>query len=254
MNIRKIALRVLEKLAFDIRIRNPWSGNVLHLNTFMHKSYWFYGRRREQSVMKAFERLISKQDVVIEVGGHIGYLSQYFSSLVGQQGRVIVFEPGSNNIPYIVKNTEGLPNVDLLLKGVSNFSGTAIFYEENITGQTNSLDGNFSGAEAVAKSHYREAEKIQNKISVTTLDDYIQSAKILPNFLKIDVEGCDLKVLQGASECLKSCRALMVEATEDREAIVQELKNAGFQVLNEDFTEFSKNSCSENLLAIRPER
>jgi hypothetical protein len=128
-HVRKIVLRILERLAFNVRIRNPWSGSAFHLNTCTHKSYWFYGKRRERAVMLAFERLIRENDVVLEVGGHIGYLSQFFSSIVGSQGVVRVFEPGSNNIPYLVKNTEELTNVGLVFKAVSNFSGQATFYD-----------------------------------------------------------------------------------------------------------------------------
>jgi hypothetical protein len=121
---------------------------------------------------------------------------------------------------------------------------------ENITGQTNSLDKNFLGVEEISKSHYKKVEGIAREIPVVTLDEYIRAEKIRPNFVKIDAEGCDLKVLQGASKCLESCRALMIEATKDRKAIILWLRNAGFEVLNEDFTALLT---SENLLAIRRE-
>jgi FkbM family methyltransferase len=63
--------------------------------------------------MALFARLVRPQDTVIDVGGHIGYLSQYFAQLVGRRGQVIVFEPGPNNLPYTRANLRAKPNVRL---------------------------------------------------------------------------------------------------------------------------------------------
>jgi FkbM family methyltransferase len=54
--------------------------------------------------MTSLGKLIRSGETIVEIGGHIGYLSIYLSDLVGPQGRVYVFEPGPNNIPYIRKN------------------------------------------------------------------------------------------------------------------------------------------------------
>jgi predicted methyltransferase len=66
-------------------------------HSFKHYTYWYDGERREQTTMELFAKLINPGDVVVEVGGHIGYIAVYFSHLVGKQGRVVVFEPGPNN-------------------------------------------------------------------------------------------------------------------------------------------------------------
>src|SRR6478735_1296610 len=88
----------------DITIKNHYTGDALHLHSFQHKGYWFYGRRREAATMKLFQRLIQPESVVAEVGGHIGYITQFFATLVGPRGRVYVFEPGPNNLPYLRAN------------------------------------------------------------------------------------------------------------------------------------------------------
>lgn len=77
--------------------------------------------------MKKFSELISSGDTVVEIGGHIGFISQYFSQLVGEEGKVIVFEPGSNNLQYIKKNILGKDNIYLEQMAISDRSGTAFF-------------------------------------------------------------------------------------------------------------------------------
>ena len=70
--------------------------------------------------MRLFQTLIRHGDTVIDVGGgHIGYICCFFSNLVGDTGKVYVFEPGNNNLPYIEKNLISLKNTVLTKKAVS---------------------------------------------------------------------------------------------------------------------------------------
>lgn len=83
--------------------------------------------------MQFFSRLIREGNMVIEVGDHIGFITQYFSKLVGSKGKVVVFESGSNNACYIEENVSSLLNIILERKAVSSQNGTAPFYEDNVT-------------------------------------------------------------------------------------------------------------------------
>lgn len=61
-----------------------------------------------------------------------------------------------------------------------------------------------------------EAEKYgfkQIRVPVVSLDSLLKSSSWpAPEMIKIDAEGCDLDVLEGATESLKSCHVLLVEA------------------------------------------
>jgi predicted methyltransferase len=162
--VRFLFLKIIKIFAFDTKITNPWTRGVL-LNTYRHKGYWYYGRSREQETMEIFGKYIKKGDVVIEIGGHIGFITQYFSSLAGDNGKVIVFEPGSNNLPYIKSNTVNLSNVFLEEKAVADVCGKAVFYEDDITGQNNSLLSDYHGASGVAASHRVGNKKMSEKLN-----------------------------------------------------------------------------------------
>ena len=104
---RRVALPLLAKFGnFDVTIKHHYTGDRLRLNAFKHKGYWYLGKDRERNVMSSFERLICKGDTVIEVGGHIGYVSLFFAKLAGDTGHVFVFEPGANN-SYDSQSTVG---------------------------------------------------------------------------------------------------------------------------------------------------
>ena len=231
--IRSGAIRLLKLFKRDIKITNNWTGHTLNINSYHHKSYWYYGREREKETMHFFSRLICKGDTVIEVGGHIGFITQYFSKLVGAKGKVVVFEPGSNNIPYIEENVRSLSNTTLVREAVASRNGTATFYEDNVTGQNNSLRSSFKGAETVARSHGEDLVLTAHEVDLVTIDCYVAEHMIMPDFIKIDVEGCEYEVLLGARKTLPLVRSLMVEVSEQPESVMKLLQDAGFNVYDE---------------------
>jgi hypothetical protein len=134
--LRPLVIGLLWLTRADIRITNPWTKHSLFLNSFHHKGYWFFRKVRENATMRMLAKCITPGDTVLEIGGHIGFISQYLSQLVGRSGRVIVFEPGSNNLPYIRKNLRELPNVTLEEVAVSDQCGTAISMRTTLQDRT----------------------------------------------------------------------------------------------------------------------
>jgi len=249
--LRPLAIGILRLTKTDIQIANPWTKHTLFLNTFHHKGYWFFGKVRENATMHMLAKCIAKGDTVIEIGGHIGFISQYLSKLVGRSGRVIVFEPGLNNLPYIRKNLRNLPNVTLVEVAISNICGTTSFYEDNVTGQNNSLLPNYENAEAVAKSHGVRLKKRVAEVPVTTLDAYVQAYNLSPDFIKMDIEGSELNALLGSSGTLELVRGLMIEVTRNHAAVASLLRETGFQIFSAEGEELLDLQFSGNIFALR---
>jgi FkbM family methyltransferase len=55
--------------------------------------------------------------------GHIGFTSLYFANLVAPSGKVIVFEPGLNNLEYIRSNIANVNSIILEVAGCSDQDG-----------------------------------------------------------------------------------------------------------------------------------
>ena len=252
--VRPFVIRALKLIGRDVTLRNAWTGDKLLLNTFRHKGYWFYGRQRELNTMSMFTALVKPGNLVIEVGGHIGFITQFFSHLVGDAGRVIVFEPGLNNLRYISQNISAKPNIRMERVAVSDETGTAAFFEDNIGGQNNSLLANYRRAETTANSHRMKLTKRQYEVQLTTLDRYVAENKLQPDFLKIDIEGNEYKALLGARNLLTSIPALMVEVTENHDEVFDLLSNAGFELLNDKREPLDKERFGGNVFALRRAR
>lgn len=217
--------------ARDITMRHHWvPEHRIWLNLFRHKGYWFHGRNRERAVMEGFGRLIQPGSTVIELGGNIGYVSVYLASLVGSSGHVFVFEPAPANLVYLERNTAALAQIEIVPAAASDVAGQVSLYVEGLTGQNNTLVRDYW---VFAKNRQRAfSNELYERIDVEAMsvDTFVQSRRIKPDFIKIDVEGAELLALLGMTRCLREDRpALMVEVTNDEEAVMQHLDRLGYR-------------------------
>lgn len=232
---RRAVLKFFRKVnPGDINIQHHWTGDKFNLHSFKHKGYWWHGKKREQETIKRFHRLINADDIVVEVGGHIGYFSVLYAKLVGAKGRVFVFEPGDNNLPYLRRNLADHPNAEIIEKAVSDQNGIVKFWLEDLSGQNNSMVENYhllDGNIALAGLAH-DVQKREVQVPSVTLDTFIQTLQaenLSPNFIKIDVEGAELWVLKGAENLLRQRQIpLMVEVTCDAEPIFHLMNRAGY--------------------------
>ena len=73
-----------------------------------------------------------------------------------------------------------------------------------------------SGSSPGATLEMRDDHTIDNEVMVTTLDDYFLSNEIAPNLIKIDVEGHELKLLEGGQKLLDQKDPLLMIEIENR--------------------------------------
>ena len=171
---------------------------------------------------------------MIEVGGHVGYLAMYFSHSIGESGRLFVFEPGENNLPYTRRNLSQLKNTTLIEKAASNTNGKLHFYLEDLTGQNNSLVQDYQAFKdnvenSVGSLSYREVE-----IDAVTLDTFVQERDLSVQFIKIDVEGAEKMVLDGARQLISGQHpCLMVEVTKDHGEVFDFFGELGYWAYTE---------------------
>jgi len=227
--LRRIVLPLLARLnPGDVTIRHHWTGDRIRLHSYRHKGYWFHGRRRERRTLELIAQMLQPGDTVLDVGGHIGYLALYFASLV-PEGRVHVFEPGPNNLPYIRHNAGLRDNLVLNDKALGAEVGRATLFVEDLTGQNNSFIQDYELFQANRDAAFSNTSVAGVDVEVTTLDAYCGAQNLSPRFVKIDVEGFELQVLTGAAGLLRDARPmLMVELSHDTGEVMSLLHAAGY--------------------------
>src|SRR5436189_5658161 len=96
--LRKIIIPMLKKLnPGNIHIKHHYTGSKFRIDPFVYKVYWYHGKNREKVQMYIFKTIIKEGDTVIELGGHIGYISLYFSNLAGPFGKLYFLVHGPNH-------------------------------------------------------------------------------------------------------------------------------------------------------------
>lgn len=157
--------------------------------------------------IKIFEKYLTFGNNFIDIGANLGYMSINASKIVGPKGKIISFEP-DNTIYNLFENNIFLNNVEnikLNKIGLSNYNGEASF---NIA-----TESGLSRLEN--KNNNLEGLILQTKttIKVNTLDSYLLDndlTNLKIHMIKIDVEGHELNILQGAVNLLNDSKPIII--------------------------------------------
>ena len=63
---------------------------------------------------KKLSEVIPKDSVVLDIGSHVGYFSLLFGSCIGENGKVIAFEPNPKTYNVLVENSKNNPNLNII--------------------------------------------------------------------------------------------------------------------------------------------
>jgi len=154
-------------------------GGVVLLLLFTHEY--------EPTTTEVFRECVKEGSTVIDIGANIGY----FSLLAAQiAGKVIAIEPELMNGQDLNDNVvlNGFKNVDVVNAAVSNKMGTA---------QLNVSAGE-SGEHSLVIPKSRKYQKVQ-PVKLITVDS-LKAENI--SLIKIDVEGHEYEVIEGARNTL----------------------------------------------------
>jgi FkbM family methyltransferase len=144
----------------------------------------------------AFRADITPGDVVLDLGANIGAYSVLFARWTGDAGHVFAFEPApeSRRTLIDVLQTNGVSHrVSVLAAAVGSSCGRAPFLANGSDGANRITNGDRAGSVDV---------------ETTTIDAFCERMRIVPGFMKVDVEGAELAVLRGARRTIASAKNL----------------------------------------------
>lgn len=175
----------------------------------------------ELHVQKAIISSLKKGGVLYDIGAHNGFFALLGSTLVGSKGYIYAFEPLPQNIAtlQIVFEKNKIENCEIIPKAASNVEGQAVLY----TGDGRTLKA----------SLYQWGSEDSVSIDTITLDEFIKEYR-WPDLIKMDVEGAETLVLEGAT-CLlesKSAPVWIIEVHSEKidEEIHQILSAHGYRI------------------------
>jgi FkbM family methyltransferase len=176
-------------------------------------------------VQTALARFVRPGMCVYDVGANVGFFSVLAARLTGPAGRVIAFEPLASNARQIEHNAglNGFGHISVRQQALGILDGEALFRVSERCSW-----GKLAHVGGVA----REVGTIT--VSVQRLDTVLLDGGGArpPDVVKIDVEGAEVEVLQGAGETLRRCRPLLlVELHGTNRAVADLLSEAAYEMV-----------------------
>jgi FkbM family methyltransferase len=175
----------------------------------------------------------------VDVGAAAGLVTKKLCSVGGPHTRVVAFEPFPGNHQYFHQSIKDLNNkISLIEKAVSDDVGMASFVVPSVVQGTETDWGKYVGYSSVgflsnAPGVVSKAEQYL-KVKTTTIDIEFPNEEI--DFMKVDVQGGEAKVLRGAGTMLQENRihVLYIEWSGEAE-IVEILANYGYEIYDSNY-------------------
>ena len=168
-----------------IKIHGPENDNI---RKYIEKSGTFY----EIDLLEDSAQYLFDGAVVIDAGANIGNHSVFWGSLCNCE--VHAFEPNLEAVGYLVENLQ--------------------LYNKNFKVYAHALS-DVEGIGAVVPHEYLGQCKIKyvplGPVMIHTIDSY----KLKPRLIKIDVEGFEFRVLKGALKTIKKYHPIIYVETHD---------------------------------------
>ncbi len=147
--------------------------------------------------------LASRGGMVVEVGANMGIHTVPLAQSLAVQGRkVLAFEPQRVIFQQLCANLaiNGLTNVTALPYACGREAGVVTFEEPDYR-----QGGNFGGISMQASSSPARSSTVL--VPCVRVDDVVNVEHV--GLLKVDVEGFELKVLEGSVATIQRCRPLL---------------------------------------------
>ncbi len=170
--------------------------------------------------------------IVFDVGGELGFESMQFAELVGQGGKVFVFECMPEHIDRLNKLALTYPNIQIVNRACWNSETNLEFFVGNTPGSNTAVPD--------AKGQRGQLLADSNNVLVVTaqpldiLWQELHGGKSI-DFLKMDIEGAEYEALEGAKQMLAATKFAVIAAYHIRDGVTTAarvdamLKAAGFK-------------------------
>ena len=194
-------------------------GMRMQLNLRQERAY--YLGIHELDVQSFIAKIVRPGMKVYNIGSHVGFFTLILSKLVGPEGRVIAFEPNpevrKRLIEHLALNSlNGRVRVEDYALG--DFDGDARF-----SLSLSNTQGRFEDL-----PHVKDCSVI--KVHCVRLDKYVEEDGCIPDFVLMDVEHAEGRVLRGMSGAMEEHRPVIL------------IEMHGVQAIQESWIEVEKHN------------
>jgi len=186
-----------------------------------------------------FERLVKPGMTVLDIGANKGYFSFISCKLMKGEGRVLSFEPDFENCGWIEKSiaANNYKNIKLFPIALFDKNARLTLFRGQKSGHHSLVENKGLGSTII------EARRLDNVLFQESIEK--------TDLIKIDVEGAEIQVLQGAENTLKnqSPKLIIDLHNIDKGKLFDLLDSAGYKVfdyLSGSFVKLDKQAFVNN--------
>jgi FkbM family methyltransferase len=160
----------------------------------------------DSEILLDFRENYSAANVVFDVGGFVGINSLLFAKNLSDAGKVITFEPNPWNLNRIRLNLSHNKEVSENISIMRIALGEKEHIEQMLMSEE--IDQGYSSTSRLENSHSKIADDklpagfFNEDVRVRTLDNVIKDIGLVPDVIKVDIEGSEHLFLLGAQETL----------------------------------------------------
>lgn len=179
---------------------------------------------REKAFTKLMKQEINENDICFDIGGNIGYYTMIMSHCTN--GDVYCFEPNPE-----LKNQ--------LIMNMDEFGNNIRYYDIAFSNKNDTIDFYVNEKSNLSSPEEKNENDRLYQVSCMTIDNFCNDYDIKPNFIKMDVEGHEIEILQGMENLIRTSKKLKIlmelhsETYTDKHNFKKELKklfNNGFKI------------------------
>jgi len=166
------------------------------------------GPHQGEDVIVLFREFVRPGMQVIDVGANVGQMSLELAELVGPEGRVVSIEPAAGNLALLRAHLQAngmAARTEVVEAACADVHGG--FVEFFIIGEN--LDAVGSGHSTFDRAG-GDVRTRPIQVPRVSIDGLCDERRLRPGLIKIDVEGGEIQVLQGAARTLTSARPIII--------------------------------------------
>ncbi len=188
----------------------------------------------------SLEQFVKPGMTVYDIGAQAGFYSLIFSRLVQREGTVYAIEPFAENVRHLLTHIQlnQIENLKVIQGALSNRSDLRGF--------------------GIANNHFENSILEENNgtliVPTFSLDELLEMGNLVPpSLLKVDVEGAESKVLEGAIQTLKAYKPILflaLHGQDQREKCFRILHENSYEVFNCHGMPLEENTSEDEIYAV----